>query len=107
MSLADKQCGPCHTGQPPISEARVRELLGQLSGWKITNDGTAIEKEWSFKNFAQSLDFINKIGEIAQGQGHHPDITFGWGYATIRLTTHASGGLQENDFIVAAKIDAL
>jgi 4a-hydroxytetrahydrobiopterin dehydratase len=107
MSLAEKKCGMCHSGEPPLSTDAAQALLKQLNEWHITADGVAIEKKHKFKNFAQALDFTNKIGAIAEEEGHHPDLGLGWGYVQVRLTTHASGGLQENDFIVAAKIDAL
>ncbi len=79
----------------------------EVPGWELANDGKAIKRRFTFKNFAQALDFVNKAGEIAESEGHHPDISFGWGYADIMLWTHAIGGLHENDFIVASKINAL
>ncbi len=107
MSLAEKACGPCHSGQPPLAPEEAQAYLQQVSGWQMVENGTAIEKKYNFKNFAEALDFTNKVGEIAEAEGHHPDLSLGWGYVMVRLTTHASGGLQENDFIVAAKVDAL
>ncbi|MDZ4244277.1 MAG: 4a-hydroxytetrahydrobiopterin dehydratase [Candidatus Doudnabacteria bacterium] len=92
----------------PISLDRAQEYLKQLHpDWKIVENGKKIRREFKFKNFQSALDFVNKIGEIAESEGHHPDIQFGWGYAIITLWTHAINGLFENDFILAAKIDRL
>ncbi len=81
--------------------------LAERPNWRLDTDGKAIERELRFRNFADALAFVNKVGAIAEEQGHHPDISFGWGYASIKLQTHSIGGLHENDFILAAKIDML
>ena len=106
--LASKKCVPCEGGVEPINLARAQEYLKQLnSDWKIVEEGCKIRREFKFKNFQTSLDFVNKVGAIAESEGHHPDIEFGWGYANITLFTHAINGLFENDFILAAKIDRI
>ena len=85
-----------------LSEAEIAVALSDLEGWNV--DGAILMKRFEFENFAQSLAFINQIGEIAENHDHHPDITFGWGYAEIALTTHDTGGLTEFDFAVAKAI---
>ena len=89
-----------------MKSEEINELLGEVAGWEVKED-SEIRKKWKFNNFAQSLDFVNKIGELAESEGHHPDIKFGWGYVKAMLTTHAIGGLSKNDFIMAAKINNL
>jgi len=86
-------------------EAEV--LLKQIPGWEISDDAKKISRKFKFKNFAEALAFTNRVGEIAESEGHHPDISLGWGRVAIELTTHAIKGLSENDFIVAAKINSL
>lgn len=88
-----------------LSAAELTEKLSEINSWERKDE--KIYKRYNFKNFAESLDFVNKIAEIAEAQDHHPDITFGWGYAEIYLTTHDAGGITVNDIIVAKKIDAL
>ena len=82
-------------------------MLDKLSGWSLARQGKGIFKEYAFKDFADALAFVNKIGEVAEAEGHHPDITLSWGKVGVALTTHAIQGLSVNDFIVAAKVDAL
>ena len=82
-------------------------MLKEVPGWELANDGKAIKRRFKFKNFKTALAFVNKAGDIAEAEGHHPDITFGWGYAEFLLWTHAIGGLHENDFIMASKINQL
>lgn len=105
--LARKHCTPCEGGMPPATKEEAAILLRRVADWKITPDGKAIGKSFRFKNFAQALTFVNKIGAIAEEEGHHPDIGLHWGRVDISLTTHAIGGLSENDFILAAKINQL
>jgi len=107
QDLASKKCVPCEGGVEPISRERAQEYLKQLnSDWQIIDNGRKIRREFKFKNFKETLNFVNKVGEIAENEGHHPDIEFGWGYVNITLFTHAINGLFENDFILAAKIDS-
>ncbi len=107
MNLADKKCVACRKGAKPLAADKAKEFLKHLSRWSISEDGAWLLKAFKFKNFAQALAFANHVGEIAEAQNHHPDIMLGWGYVNVRLQTHAAGGLHENDFILAAKIDTL
>jgi 4a-hydroxytetrahydrobiopterin dehydratase len=103
-SLSSRHCVPCHGGVPRLKGEEIAPLLSQLRGWDAVEEHHII-KEYKFANFADSLAFVNRVGQIAEHEGHHPDITFGWGYARIQIYTHAINGLSESDFILAAKID--
>ena len=92
---------------PPATREEAEILLKRVRDWKLSDDGKSISKEFKFKNFAEALAFGNKVGAVAEEEGHHPDLYVGWGKARVELTTHAIKGLSENDFILAAKIDAL
>jgi 4a-hydroxytetrahydrobiopterin dehydratase len=105
--LAQKACTPCQGGVAPLTEAEAQPFLAEMPGWQLHDQASRIERTFRFTDFVAALDFVAKVGEIAETEGHHPDITFGWGYATISLFTHKIKGLHENDFIVAAKIDRL
>ena len=105
-SLAERECVPCRGGVPPLKGAEIENLLGQLSGWEVIAEHH-LRKEYKFKNFRETLDFVNRIGELAESQGHHPDICFGWGKAEVTIWTHKIDGLTESDFVLAAKIDKL
>jgi 4a-hydroxytetrahydrobiopterin dehydratase len=107
MDLAQKKCVACEGGAAPLNKIEAEVLLKQLNAWQLSDDAKKISKELKFKNFADALAFTNKIGAIAEAEGHHPDLALGWGRVGIELTTHAIDGLSENDFILAAKIDAL
>ena len=107
MSLTAKQCIPCQGGIPPLPRHEAEKYLVETPGWTLAEDSSIIQRTFKFKNFASALDFVNRIGRLAEGEGHHPDITFGWGYCTVVLQTHKIKGLHENDFIMAAKINAL
>ncbi|MDQ2696175.1 MAG: 4a-hydroxytetrahydrobiopterin dehydratase [Pseudomonadota bacterium] len=107
MSLTEKSCVPCRGGVPPMEPKQAEEMLAQVPGWSLTHDATRLERTYKFKNFAAALHFVNQVGRIAEAEGHHPDITFGWGYATVEFYTHKIGGLHDNDFIMAAKSNAL
>lgn len=105
--LLHKKCKPCEGGTKPLTSDEYGGFLrNEISGWDV-KDEKKLEKRYRFKNFKEALAFVNKIGEIAERESHHPDISLGWGKVTISLWTHAIGGLSENDFIMAAKIDAL
>jgi 4a-hydroxytetrahydrobiopterin dehydratase len=105
--LAGKQCVPCKGGVEPLKGQALSDLVKQLKdGWQVVDD-RHLEKEYKFKNFKQALEFVNKVGEIAESQGHHPDIFLAWGKVKLMLWTHKIGGLHENDFILAAKADAI
>ena len=105
--LDSKHCEPCKGGIPPLEEEQARSLLEQTPKWALIDDATKIRRRFAFDNFVESLDFVNGVGQLAEEEGHHPDITFGWGYAEVILYSHKIGGLHENDFIMAAKINQL
>ncbi len=105
--LAAKECIPCKGGVPPLRGKELQGLLKELGGgWRVV-DEHSLEKEYLFKNFRQALDYTNKVGELAEAQGHHPDIYLAWGKVKLTLWTHKIDGLTESDFIFAAKADRL
>jgi 4a-hydroxytetrahydrobiopterin dehydratase len=106
-NLADKACIPCRGGIPPLEVAAAKQLLSQAPSWTLMDDARRIERTFRFPDFKGAIAFVNKVGEIAEAEGHHPDIHFGWGYATVSMHTHKIKGLHENDFIMAAKINRL
>ena len=107
--LLKKKCQPCEGGIMPFDISEVHKYQKKVDGWEILEEKKIffLHKKFNFKNFKESQRFINKVGEISESEGHHPDISFGWGYANIKITTHAIEGLSENDFILAAKIDQI
>jgi 4a-hydroxytetrahydrobiopterin dehydratase len=108
--LLNKKCTPCEGGILPFDISEIHKYQKKVDGWDIIKNKKEVfflNKKFKFKNFLDSLKFINYIGEISEKEGHHPDIIFGWGYAEIKITTHAIEGLSENDFILAAKIDQI
>jgi 4a-hydroxytetrahydrobiopterin dehydratase len=108
--LLNKKCVPCEGGILPFDISEIHKYQKKVDGWDVAKDEKKIfflKKKFKFKNFLDSQNFINKVGEISESEGHHPDILFGWGFAEISVTTHAIEGLSENDFILAAKIDQL
>lgn len=107
MSLLTERCIPCEGGALPLMRKEAEALMAQLSDWTLDVNAQKLSKTLSFKNFKDALAFTNKVGELAEQEGHHPDITLQWGKVGIELTTHAIKGLSQNDFILAAKIDAL
>jgi 4a-hydroxytetrahydrobiopterin dehydratase len=104
--LASRKCVPCHGGVPPLGADEIKQFLRELQGWEVI-EGHHLKKTYAFPNFRQSLALVNRIGEVAEAEGHHPDLCFGWGHAEVTIYTHAIDGLTESDFILAAKIDAL
>ncbi|HTS36335.1 MAG TPA: 4a-hydroxytetrahydrobiopterin dehydratase [Candidatus Solibacter sp.] len=104
--LSDKQCVPCHGGIPPLKRHEMEQLHKSVPNWTVT-DEHHIQREFKFPDFKQALDFVNRVGAVAEEQGHHPDILLTWGKAAITLWTHSINGLSESDFIMAAKIDRL
>ena len=105
MGLAQKKCVPCRGGVPPLKGKELDKLLGELGkGWEVLNEHH-LKKEFQFKNFREALDFTNKTGELAEEEGHHPDIYLAWGRVTVTIWTHKIDGLTESDFILAAKIN--
>ncbi len=108
--LINKKCVPCEGGVIPFDISEIHKYQKKVDGWSLQKDKKEVfflEKEFKFKNFLESQKFVNNVGTISETEGHHPDISFGWGYAKIKITTHAINGLSENDFILAAKIDKL
>lgn len=106
-TLAAKTCTPCKGGIPPLALQEAERLRGEVPQWELRDGGLGIERTFKFRNFAEALKFVQQVGELAESEGHHPDVSFGWGYATVRLQTKKIEGLHENDFILAAKIDRL
>ena len=104
--LASRQCVPCRGGVPPLTGEEIAKLSPQLQGWDVINEHH-LSKAYKFSNFGEAQSFVNRVGELAEEQGHHPDICFGWGRAEISIWTHKIDGLTESDFILAAKIDQL
>jgi 4a-hydroxytetrahydrobiopterin dehydratase len=105
MSLADNTCVTCRGGVPPLASEKIQELLGQLeSGWSL-NDQGHIERTYEFQNFADALAFTNRVGNIAEIEGHHPDLYLAWGKCKVEIWTHKIQGLTESDFFLAAKAD--
>jgi len=104
--LSNRECIPCRGGVPPLRGTEITELLKELDAWDVEKEHHLL-KNYKFKDFAEALEFVNRVGQLSEQQGHHPDICFGWGHATITIWTHKIDGLTESDFILAAKIDAL
>ena len=105
MSLSMKHCAPCRGGVPPLDRAQAETYLKEVPGWVLAADAARIRRDFKFKNFIEALAFVNRIAELAEQEGHHPDISFGWGYCAVTLCTHKISGLHENDFVMAAKIN--
>ena len=108
--LLNKKCVPCEGGVLPFDISEIHKYQKKVDGWNIIKNEKEkffLNKKFNFENFSQSQEFVNKVGIISEEEGHHPDILFGWGYAEIKITTHAIAGLSENDFILAAKIDQI
>ena len=108
--LADKKCIPCEGGIPSFDLKEIHKYLKKVDGWDVKSDDNKtyyLLKEFKFENFQESQKFVNDVGNIAENEAHHPDIWFGWGYAKVKIFTHAINGLHESDFVLAAKIDKL
>ncbi len=108
--LSKKKCIACDGNIPAFDKREIHKYLKKVDGWEVkTNEDQSyfLIKEFSFKNFKESQNFVNKIGDIAEEENHHPDISFGWGYCNVKIYTHAIKGLAESDFILAAKIDRI
>ena len=108
--LANKKCIPCEGGIPSFNIEEIHKYLQKVDGWEVVKNEKDIyflEKKFTFKNFLESQNFVNEVGKITEEEGHHPYIIFGWGYAKIKIFTHAISGLHESDFVLAAKIDKL
>ena len=110
FNLHTKNCIPCKGGIPPFVISEIHKYLKKINGWNVKKkEGETyfLEKNFIFENFSESQKFVNQAGNIAEKEGHHPDITFGWGYAKVQIFTHKIKGLVESDFILAAKIDKI
>lgn len=105
--LARKSCVACRGDVPPLSRDEASAYLEQAPDWALADDPMRIQRRFEFRNFREALAFVNRAGDIAEAENHHPDVRFGWGYAVIEIFTHKINGLHENDFILAAKIDAV
>lgn len=106
QQLADKHCVPCRGGVPPLKGKDLEKLHESVRQWTVTNEHH-LQREFKFPDFKQALDFVNRVGALAEEQGHHPDISLAWGKVGVTLWTHSIDGLSESDFIMAAKIDRL
>lgn len=106
-TLTAEKCAPCESGVGKLQGDAITALLDSTPQWALRGDGAAIIKKLKFKNFVAALAYVNQLADLAEAEGHHPDIAFGWGYAEITLQTHSVGGLTRNDFILAAKINEL
>jgi 4a-hydroxytetrahydrobiopterin dehydratase len=105
--LATKTCTPCRGGIPPLTPDEVETFQTRVPEWTVADDARRIERTFKFKNFAEAFDFVRKVADLAEREGHHPDVSFGWGYVTVSLQTKKIKGLHENDFIIAAKLDEM
>ena len=105
--LKDKVCVPCQGGILPLTVEEAKLLLRKTSGWELKEGATRLNRSFKVNDFQAALDFVNKVGVIAEEEGHHPDIKFGWGYINILIFTHKINGLHENDFILAAKFNTI
>jgi 4a-hydroxytetrahydrobiopterin dehydratase len=106
VSLSERHCKPCTGDEPPLKGRDIKRLAGQVPEWDVVEDHH-LQRTFSFPDFASALIFANRIGEAAEREGHHPVLEVSWGRLGVRLTTHAAGGLTENDFILAARINGL
>ena len=104
--LASRNCVPCRGGMPPLKGEEISKLSSELQGWQVVNEHH-LKKSYKFTDFREALAFVDQVGHLAESEGHHPDISFGWGWAEITLWTHKIDGLSESDFILAAKVDRL
>lgn len=106
-ALVEKSCTPCRGGMPPLTPEEAEGYRVQAPEWGLLDGATRLERTFRFRNFGEAFAFVTKAAELAEAEGHHPDIGFGWGYATVSLRTKKIKGLHENDFIMAAKLDRL
>ena len=107
LYLNKKKCEPCTGNTEKFTKVKIEKFLKQINTWSINDKQEMIFKKFKFKNFKSTIEFVNRIANISEEEGHHPDISFGWGYCLIMLHTHAIKGLSINDFILASKIDEI
>lgn len=105
--LTQKHCKACEGGVPPLTREEIAKLHPKIPNWILSADAKSMSKHFKFKDFHQTMDFVNKIAAMANEEGHHPDMKVGYNYCTVEYTTHALKGLSENDFICAAKVDKI
>jgi 4a-hydroxytetrahydrobiopterin dehydratase len=105
--LSEKHCVPCRGGVPALGEEEAQRLVSEVPGWTLEEGAKGIRREFRFRNFADAMRFAVRVGELAEAEGHHPDLSVGWGYCAVRFRTHSIRGLHENDFIMAAKVNRL
>lgn len=105
MGLADQKCVPCRGGVPPMGRERAEQMLGELGGGWTLNAAGHLERRYEFRNFADAMTFANRVADIAEAEGHHPDLHVSWGRCTVEIWTHKIDGLTESDFYFAAKTD--
>ena len=105
--LTAKSCVPCRGGIPPLTEEKARELSAAVPSWALLESGTRLVRRFEFQDFRAAMEFVNRVADLAEEEGHHPDFAIHWNKVELTLWTHKIGGLHENDFILAAKIDAL
>jgi 4a-hydroxytetrahydrobiopterin dehydratase len=105
--LSAKTCVPCRGGIPPLTEEKARELAAAVPEWALVENGTRVFRRFEFADFVAAMGFVNRVADLAEKEGHHPDIAIHWNKVELTLWTHKIGGLHENDFILAAKIDRL
>ncbi|MDH5229753.1 MAG: 4a-hydroxytetrahydrobiopterin dehydratase [Gammaproteobacteria bacterium] len=107
MTLSAESCIPCRGGIPPMEREAAENLLPQAKAWRLNDTATKISRGYDFDNFVDALAFTNKVGALAEEQGHHPDICLGWGYCEVTFYSHKINGLHQNDFIMAAKTNEI
>ncbi len=107
MDLTTKQCTPCQGGIPPMTCEVANQYLALAPGWELRDDATKIKRTFKLKNFMEALSLAQRVGLLCEQEGHHPDITIGWGYCSVVFQTHKINGLHENDFIMATKVNML
>lgn len=105
--LHEQHCVPCEGGTLPLEKTEALKLAAEANGWTLAKDAKSISREFTFKDFTEALAWINRVGELAESEGHHPDIYWWWNKIKLELSTHAIGGLSNNDFILASKINRL
>ncbi len=107
MALGEMKCVPCQIGAQPLAPAEAEALLAEVPGWSLVEEATAIQRKFVWPDFAQALAFADRVGRLAEEEGHHPVLTVGWGFCTVRFRTGKIKGLHRNDFIMAARVNAL
>lgn len=107
MSLANEACEPCRGGVPPLDAKEAARLLADVPDWELLDEARKLSRTFKFSNFLEAMDFVRWVGDAAERANHHPDITFGWGYATVVFYTHKINGLHRNDFVMAARVNDL